>query len=169
MTGLAMTFRQNLRAKRENDFGLENALAAYVRRRWPEKTIPHVQQHFSLSESQAAKVVYANASKNTLKELLHHPNGGFPLFLELLAEATGTTLEAYIEKQAEEARRERAQWEERERHLAALAARVSEPSGRSWRPAEQAGAGRPGHQGVGPGEDGAADALIFRRTVGGEP
>lgn len=113
------------RAKREPDFGLENALAGYVRRRWPDKTIPHVQHEYGLSESEAAKVVYANASKNVLKKLLHHKRGGFGLFVELLADATGTTLEAYVQQKAEEARHERAEWEARERHLEALAARVS--------------------------------------------
>lgn len=122
-----MTFREEIRAKRKNDFGLENALAGYLRRRFSDKPIPNTQHLFDLSESEAAKAVYAQASKRLLNKILHHKNGGFGLFVELLADVTGVTLEAYIQQKAEEASRERAQWEARERHLANLAARVSEP------------------------------------------
>lgn len=133
-----MAFRENIRAKRENDFGLENALAGYVRRRWPDKTIPRVQHEWGLSESEAAKVVYANASKNTLKKLLHHPRGGFALFIELLADACCTTLEQHIQTQAERAAHERRIWEAEERRLAALAARVSGDRGGPGSPPEPA-------------------------------
>lgn len=122
----AVTIWKNLPAKRENDYGLENALAKYVRNRWPEKTPAYVSSYFGLSESEALKVVYANASKNTLKKLLHHPRGGFPLFLELLCEATGTSLEAFIEKQAEDARREADEWQARERTIATMQARLAQ-------------------------------------------
>lgn len=121
-----MTYRKDFLAKRENDYGLENALAKYVRNRWPEKTPAHVAHHFDLSESEALKVVYAHASKNTINKLLHHKRGGFGLFVALAAEVTGTTLEDHIKQQANEARHERAKWEARERHLEALSARVSE-------------------------------------------
>jgi hypothetical protein len=124
--GVTVQIWKNLPAKREPDYGLENALAKYVRNRWPDKTPVHVQSHFGLSESEALKVVYASASKNTLKKLLHHKRGGFALFLELLCEATGTSLDAYIEKQAEEARREAAQWNAEERRLSTLAQTLGE-------------------------------------------
>jgi hypothetical protein len=123
----AMQFREEIRPKRENDYGLENALARYVRTRWPEKTIGHVQHEFGLSESEAAKVVYAGASKNTLRRILHHKCGGFGLFVELLADVTGVSLESFIAQQAEEARVERAQWEARERSLETMRARLAEP------------------------------------------
>jgi len=125
--GTVMHFRENFRAKREKDFGLENALAGYVRRRWPEKTIGYVQREWGLSESEAAKVVYAQASKATLNKLLHHKRGGFGLFVELLADATSTTIEQYIRTQAERAAHERRTWEAEERRLAALSAHLSEP------------------------------------------
>lgn len=129
MTGVLVDFRKNSQAKRENDFGLENALAAWVCRRWADKTISHVAHHFDLSESEASKVVYGNASKNTLKKLLHHKRGGFGLFVELLADACNTSLEQHIHTQAERAAHERRTWEAEERRLAALAARVSSDSG----------------------------------------
>lgn len=116
-----MDFRENIRPKRENDFGLENALAGWVRRRWPDKTIPHVMAHFDLSESEAAKVVYANASKNTLRKLLHHKRGGTGLFIDLVCDATAASLENYIKTQAERAAAERARWADEERKLVRLA------------------------------------------------
>jgi hypothetical protein len=118
--------REYSRPKREKDYGLENALAKYVRNRWPEKTIQYVAREFDLSERLASSVVYANPSRTTLRGLLHHKRGGFGLFLELLCEATGTRLEAFIEKQAEEARREAAEHAARERTLEAMAARLAE-------------------------------------------
>jgi hypothetical protein len=138
MSGAVMHFRENSRAKRENDFGLENALAARVRRLWPDKTIAHVQHEWDLSESEAAKVVYANASKNTLKKLLHHRRGGFGLFIELLADACNTTLDQYIMSQAERAAHERRTWEAEERRLAALSAIASGDSGEPGGHAEPA-------------------------------
>lgn len=108
MNGAAMIFQENKRAFRDNSFGLENALAGYVRRLWPDKTVVHVAHEWGLSESEAAKVVYANASKNTLNKLLHHKRGGFGLFIRLLEDVTATKLENYIKQRAEEARREEA-------------------------------------------------------------
>lgn len=134
-----MTFRENSRAKRENDFGLEKALAGYVRHRWSDKTIAYVQHEWGLSESEAAKVVYGNASKNTLRKLLHHKRGGFALFIELLCDATNTSLEQHIHRQAERAAHERRTWEAEERRLAALAARVSGDRGEPRRRAQSAG------------------------------
>jgi hypothetical protein len=124
--GAAVTFRKNFRAKRENDYGLENALAKLVRTRWPDKAVSYVAHEWDLSESEAQKVVYATASKATLNKLLHHKRGGFGLFLELLCDATAVTLEQHIAAQARSARHEREQAEARERHLAALEARLSE-------------------------------------------
>lgn len=133
-----MAFRENIRAKQEIGFGLENALAAYVRRRWPDKAIPYVMREWGLSESEASKVVYAHASKNTLKKLLHHKRGGFGLFLHLIEEATCTKLEDYISNQAKRAENERRTWEAEERRLATLQARVSGDDRLDWRAAEQA-------------------------------
>lgn len=122
--GTVMQIRENFRAKREKDFGLENALAGYVRRRWPDKPIVHIQHEWGLSESEAAKVVYANASKNTLRKLLHHKRAGFALFVELLCDACSTSLEDHIHTQAERAAHERRQREAEERHWKTLASHL---------------------------------------------
>lgn len=124
--GSVMQIREFSRAKREFDYGLENALAKHVRNRWADKPIEYAAREWDLSPSEASKVVYGNASKNTLKKLLHHKRGGFGLFVELLSEATGTKLEDYIAAQAERAANERRTWEAEERRLAALSARVAE-------------------------------------------
>lgn len=124
MTGTVMAFRENRRAKREKDFGLENALAGWVRRRWRDKPIPNCADYFSLSESEASKVVYGHASKNTLKKILHHKHGGALLFIELVCDACSTNLEEIIHTQAERAAHERRQREEEERRWATLAARL---------------------------------------------
>lgn len=137
--GDTMTFREKIRAKREKDFGLETALAAHIRQRWPDKPIVHVQHEWGLSESEASKAAYGQASKNTLNKLLHHKRGGFSLFIDLLADATSTTIEQYVHRMAEEARNERTRWEAEERRQAALAARLSGLGGGAGRPAESAG------------------------------
>lgn len=131
--GTVMQIREFPRAKREKDFGLENALAAMVRNRWPVKTVGYVQAEWDLGQSEAMKIVYANPSKNTLKKLLHHKRGGFGLFLELLCDATNTKLEDYITRQAEKAANERRTWEAEERRLAALRAAVGDRRNHSGR------------------------------------
>lgn len=127
--GNVMPFRKNIRAKRETSFGLENALAGYVRRRWPEKAIGHVQHEWDLTESEAAKVVYAQASKNTLNKLLHHKRGGFALFVDLIADVCATSLEEHIQTQAERAAHERAFWASEERRRLRLVALSADLSG----------------------------------------
>jgi hypothetical protein len=133
--GTVMTFRENIRAKRESDYGLENALAKHVRNRWPDKAVQYVAHEWDLSESEAAKVVYANASKNTLNKILHHKRGGAFLFIQLVCDVAATPLERIVEMQAERARHESAQWDAEERRLAAMSARLSER-----RPADRRGA-----------------------------
>jgi hypothetical protein len=138
MTELGMTIRENSRAFRKNDYGLENALAKYVRNRWPDKTVGHVAHEWDLSESEAAKVVYANASKNTLNKILHHKRGGPKLFVGLVFDATNTTLEQYITQQARDAEHERNKWEAEEHRLALLQSRLSGCGGLDRTDGEQA-------------------------------
>lgn len=129
--GSAVQIWENIRAKRKPDFGLENALAGYVRRRWPDKTIPHVMHEWGFSESEAAKVVYAGASKNLLKKLLHHRRGGAALFIELVLDAGGTSMERVIHQQAERAADEERTWAAERRRLAVLASRLPGDGGLS--------------------------------------
>jgi hypothetical protein len=125
MNGVTMAFRNNSPAFRENDYGLENALAKWVRTRWPDKCIQNTAHYFGLSESEAAKVVYATASKNTLRRILHHKRGGASLFIWLVFDVTGGSLESYIQQQARAAENEQIRWAAEERRLALLQARLS--------------------------------------------
>ena len=97
-----MVFSKNIREKREKSFGLENALAGYCRRRWPDKTIQHIAREWGLTESEASNALYAMASKRVLNAILHHRRGGPYLFFQLAADVAGTTVEAIIQQQAGE-------------------------------------------------------------------
>ena len=100
------------------DFGLENALARYVRRKWPTRTIQHVQHEWGLSEGLARGVVYGTATRRAINEINRHKTGG-PLFLaERLAEAVGSTLL----REAEQRRaNERKSWERVDQGLSDMA------------------------------------------------
>ncbi len=166
--GLMMaTIRENPRAFRKDDYGLENALAKLARNRWPDKTVGHVAHEWGLSESEAAKVVYANASKNTLNRILHHRRGGFGLFVQLIADATGTTLEQYITQQAEEARRDAIESAARERHIAALEAALAGRRSLDRGAADTHRSGRPTDARLGADGDGEAVRRSFAPKRGG--
>lgn len=120
-----MTFRENYRAKREYGFGIENALAGYVRRRWPDRPIQHVAHEFGLTESEASKVVYGHASKATLNKLLHHKRGGMGLFLDLIADVCGESVTDYLETQAERIAHEAEAQRRTAARLRSLAGRLS--------------------------------------------
>jgi hypothetical protein len=133
MTGLALKNRDNLgqfREIRPNDFGMENALAGIVRRRWPSATTDNVSAEWGLSAGEAKGVVYATASRTTLNKIMKHRRGGMGLWLEIIAEVTGERLDSYIQRQAEEAVRERTRWEAEEQRLSRM-----EASLRARRPA----------------------------------
>ena len=102
---------------RSSDFGLEQALASYVRRRWPSNTLENVSAEWDLTPGEARGVVYEQASRTTLNKVLRHRRGRFRLGIELLEAITGEQLESFIETQAAQAARERAEWEARERRL----------------------------------------------------
>ncbi len=120
-----MAFRENIPAKRENDFGLKNALAGHVRRHWPDKTIQHVQSVWGLTESEASKVVYGHASKNVLNKILHHKRGGMALFLELIADVCGESVTDFLQSQADRIAHEAAEQEKTAARLYSLASRLS--------------------------------------------
>lgn len=92
--------REEIRSSREKrpaDFGLRNALAGYVRRRWPHLTIAAVSAEWGLTEGQARGVVYATPGHGVIDEIIKHKRGGWPLLLELAAEVIGTRLETHLE------------------------------------------------------------------------
>lgn len=151
-----MAYRENFRAFRENDYGLENALAKLARNRWPEKTVTYVQREWSLTEAEARNVVYATASKSVLNKILRHKRGGAKLGVELVFDVTNSNLEGYIQERAREAAVEAAKWDAEQRRLAILEARVSGRCGLVGRDAVQARPGRAGDATLGAGTDGRA-------------
>lgn len=123
-----MSFRDkntDFRDIRDPDFGLQNALARYVRRSWPSKTVAYVEHHFGLTASAAKKVVDAQASRATLNEILRNPRH-LALSLELVCDVAGTSMGDFITKSAEDARHERQQWDARQRALETLSTRLSD-------------------------------------------
>ena len=124
-----MAFSENFRAKRENDFGLENALAGYCRRTWADKTIPNIQREWALTESEASAVLYGHASKRTLNKILHHKRGGPFLFCELVADVCGVTVADIIETEAERIAREAEKQRNTASRLLSLASRCAGFSG----------------------------------------
>lgn len=96
----------------DEPFGLENGLAAYVRRRWPQNTVKNVMGHYGLSEGLARGVVYATGGLRGLNACIK--KGGWPLLLFIGAAVLRCRIEAYINEERE---RERISWRDRDQRL----------------------------------------------------
>lgn len=108
-----------------------DALAAFARgahlrtqTRWGAQA--WVEHQWDLTDYEAKHLLKGNASEAVWERIVKHPNGGWSVVIPIMGAVIGMSLESYIEQQAEEARRERAQWEATEQRLAALSARVAE-------------------------------------------
>jgi hypothetical protein len=128
----AATVEISSKSVRESSFPLstKNAWAKYVRNRWPTNTLCAVQAEWGLTEGEARGVLYAQASQPTIDKILDReeakrPLGAFKLGLVILQIRTQTDLSEFIIRQAEEAAHERLRWEQEERRLAELQARLS--------------------------------------------
>jgi hypothetical protein len=121
MSGVVVKVNQTSVPK-STRFGLENALARHVRRRWPKNTICLVQSEWDLEAGEARGVVYGTASRTTLNKIIRHRRGGWRLGLLMLEGVTGQSLGDFIISERERLRHEREQYEERDRHLVAMAA-----------------------------------------------
>jgi hypothetical protein len=108
-----------------------DALAAYARAQHQRTQTRHGAQawaeaQWDLTDYEAKHLLKGNASEAVWERIVKHPNGGWAVVIPVMGAVIGMSLEAYIEEQAEGARRERAEWEATEQRLAALAARVAE-------------------------------------------
>lgn len=120
-----MENRRILTRKPEIELGLENALARLVRRRWPDRTIDHVQAEWSLSRGQAQGVVYAQASRSTINEVIRHKRGGLRLLIALGCVMTGETLPSLIAAEVATLEQEAVRKDAEARALVDLEARLA--------------------------------------------
>lgn len=116
-------------AKLPLDQRRREALALYARAkhqrtqtRWGAQA--WVEQEWGLKDYEAKDLLKGNASEAVWERIVKHPNGGWQVVIPVMGAVIGLSLEAHIEKQAEEARLARAQWEARERYIAALSSGV---------------------------------------------
>lgn len=112
--------------KREipEEFGVKNALARIVRRRWPRLTIDCVRAEWALTEAEARGVVYAQASQRTIDKIIKSRNGGWRLVLELTEAVLGLSLGDFIEGERARLATEQRQAEADERALSQMASRL---------------------------------------------
>lgn len=99
MSCLNGQIRENSRRICEPAFGLENALARIVRRRWPVATIDNVAAEWGLTEGRARGVVYAQGSLKTINSILRHKRGGWSIALEMLASVTGEGIDQFLQSE----------------------------------------------------------------------
>lgn len=78
------------------DHGFENVLASYVRRKG--MSIKAIQNEWSLTDGEARGVMYAQASRATVRKILKAKNGGWELGLMLLSGVIGHDLQTHIER-----------------------------------------------------------------------
>src|SRR6185312_617058 len=108
-----------------DEFGLENALAQHVRRRWPKNTVCEVQRTFDLSEGEAKNVVYAQGSKRALNKALRR--GGWPLAIVLAESVLGQSLRDFVDQERRKSLEASATLRSLGRDLSAL--RLAGPAG----------------------------------------
>ena len=79
------------------DHGFEHVLASYVRRKG--MSIKAIQNEWGLTDGEARGVMYATASRSTLRKIIKHPAcGGWSLGLMLLHGVIGHDLAEHIER-----------------------------------------------------------------------
>lgn len=78
------------------DFGFEHVLASYVRRKG--MSIKAIQNEWNLTDGEARGVMYAQASRSTLRKIIKHKRGGWTLGILLLQGVIGHSLPDHIER-----------------------------------------------------------------------
>lgn len=101
------------------EFGFENVLASYVRRRG--MSIKAIQAEWDLTDGEARGVMYAQASRSTLRKIIKSKRGGWSLGLMLLHGVIGHGLPEHIERTLAD---ERKQFERMDYSLRKMAADV---------------------------------------------
>ncbi|MCU9611742.1 hypothetical protein OEK97_27940, partial [Escherichia coli] len=81
---------KNFALSAEPEHGFENVLASYVRRRC--MSIKDIQNEWGLTDGEARGVMYAQASRATLRKIIKSKRGGWSLGLVLLTGVIGHDL-----------------------------------------------------------------------------
>jgi hypothetical protein len=106
MTETCVTIPSNFRVKSSIRLSTKNALALYVRRRWPMGGVKLAMAEFDLTEWEARTLFDATASLATYDKMLDHHRGGFGLGLTILQIRTQTATEEFFIKERERIRHE---------------------------------------------------------------
>ena len=99
------------------DCGFETVLASYVRRKG--MSIKAIQNEWGLTDGEARGVMYASASRSTIRKIIKSKNGGWSLGLMLLHGVIGHDLATHIERTRAH---ERSQYERMDAGLRKMAA-----------------------------------------------
>lgn len=86
------------------DHGFENVLASHVRRKG--MSIKAIQTEWGLTDGEARGVMYAQASRATLRKIIKSKRGGWPLGLVLLTGVIGHDLADHIERRRADERKQ---------------------------------------------------------------
>lgn len=98
------------------EFGIENALASIVRRRWPAQTVLRIEREWDLTNGEARGVLYGYASRATFNKILRPRRGGFvarlkafALGVEIVAAVTEVAFDQFLEHESARLRDEQKQ------------------------------------------------------------
>ena len=78
------------------DHGFEQVLASYVRRMG--MSVKAIQNEWNLTDGEARGVMYASASRSTLRKIMKSKNGGWEIGLMLVSGVVGHSLSEHIER-----------------------------------------------------------------------
>lgn len=84
------------------DKATRDALALYVRGRWPFHTAKMASREWDLSLDEARGLVAARTSLSTMDRIWKHKNGGWSVLLPVMGAVIGESLDQHIQKQRED-------------------------------------------------------------------
>ncbi|WP_338575780.1 hypothetical protein V8J38_11350 [Brevundimonas olei] len=76
--------------------GMKEALASFVRNRWPVHTQKTIEREWGLTIDEAKGLIKGQASVRTIEKVLAHKNGGWAVALPLMGGVIGHGLNDYI-------------------------------------------------------------------------
>lgn len=110
-----MEIRHNERAGLHN-FGLDratrDALATYVKLRWPTGTAKMAAREWDISLDEARGIVACRSSLATLDRIFKHKRGGWPVILPVFGAVVGQTIHEHLHEEIRNAAREQRELEQ---------------------------------------------------------